>query len=85
MTKPAAADSHPQAASLDLFQASLCFLMNRYLHLQNPCIAAAVVDHLRQLSAHPDLVFYPVQRQVYARLLQEWRLRLPQRGGAALH
>lgn len=85
MPKPATEHDPPQPASLDLLQASLCFLMNRYLHLQNPCIAVAVVDHLRQLSEHPDLVFYPVQRQVYARLLQEWRLRLPQRGAAALH
>ena len=71
--------------SLDLLQASLFFLMNRYLHSPSDHTAAAVVEHLEQLNQHPEIALCPAQRQVYARLINDWRARLPCRGEQTLH
>jgi len=62
--------------SLDLLQATLFYLMNRYIKLPQETVAKAIVDHLEQLNEHPEITLCPAQREVYARLANDWRWRL---------
>ena len=62
--------------SLDLLQATLFYLMNRYVTLPQEAVARAIVGHLEQLNSHPEITLCPVQREVYARLANDWRWRL---------
>lgn len=73
----------PAAPSLDVLQAGLVHLMSRYAAEPCPGVAAAVVEHLTALCRHPQQLLIPVQRKVYAGLLNEWRCRLPCCGGRA--
>ena len=60
---------------LDVLQAALCYLMDRYTDRPSEHLAAAVVDQLGRLMHHPEIVLLPVQRRLYARLLNRWRAR----------
>jgi len=62
--------------TLDLLQASLFFLMNRYVKQPQEPVARAIVDHLERLGRHPEIALCPVQREVFARLTNDWRWRL---------
>ena len=69
---------------LDVLQAALCYLMDRYADRPSERLAAAVVEQLGRLTRHPEIVLLPVQQRLYARLLNRWRARafsVP-RGGA---
>jgi len=60
---------------LDVLQATLCYLMDRYTYRPSEHLAAAVVEHLERLVHHPEIVLLPVQQRLYARLLNRWRAR----------
>ena len=61
--------------SLDVLQAALCYLMDRYTDRPSGHLAAAVVEQLGRLVHHPEIVLLPVQQRLYARLLNRWRAR----------
>ena len=63
------------AASIDVLQAGLFYLLSRYAATPSVAIAAAVVHQLSVLWAHPQTDLLPVQRDLYATLIDEWRLR----------
>ena len=62
-------------ASIDVLQAGLFYLLSRYAATPSSAIATAVVDQLRVLWEHPQTDLLPVQRHLYAKLINEWRLR----------
>ena len=63
------------AASLDVLQAGLFYLLSRYAATPSSAIASAVVDQLTALWSHPQADLLPIQRRVYANLMNEWRGR----------
>ena len=63
------ANDEASPPNMDVMQASLFYLMNRYTVQPSVTIAAAVVDQLTSLAAHPEIVLLPVQQKLYARLL----------------
>lgn len=71
----APATDSPGAASIDALQAGLFYLLSRYAATPSEAIATAVVHQLSVLWAHPQTDLLPVQRDLYAKLINEWRLR----------
>jgi len=69
--------AEPCTPTLDVLQATLFYLMNRYTARPTVPLAAAVVDQLTALCGHPEIILLPIQRRLYARLLNEWRARAP--------
>jgi hypothetical protein len=76
-----APDAGRAAETIDGLQAGLFWLMTSYAAAPSSRAAAAVVEQLMALCRHPHIAFLPIQAEVYVRLLNEWRARLPWEDG----
>lgn len=66
-----------EGPTLDKLQAGLFLLVTQYTCTPSSALASAIVERLTQLCNHPFIELMPDQKQVFARLLNLWRTRLP--------
>ncbi|ABA58895.1 hypothetical protein [Nitrosococcus oceani] len=63
---------HPQVAFYGL-EATICYLMTRFMTRPCPHIARAIVHHLQLLAEHPEAQDEAESNEVYGGLLEEWQ------------
>lgn len=57
--------------SLELLMSSVYYLMTRYARRPAPCVAHAIVEHLRMIAGHPDCNS-ELMRNAGRRLAMQW-------------